>query len=181
VYVIFLNEITNLRNGTPNQLSYPPTKKKDIFDKLAETLPVSKLKNFFELWRPSFKTWTSLEVLSQVVKSMKCWYCCYCCIFCSIFDFPAHSKGPKKYFLKFVNYVGYIKMDSKNSATPETLETTVAAGTSSSWDGSNSRDNKNSNSRTYSSTLENWNDKGHPTTTGTPESVERETLKGKQE
>jgi hypothetical protein len=30
-------------------------------------------------------------------------------------------------------------MDFINSATPETLETTVAAGTSSSWDGSNSR------------------------------------------
>jgi hypothetical protein len=80
---------------------------------------------------------------------------------------------PKKYFLKFVNFVRYIEMDLKNDATPETFETTVAAGTSSSWDSSNSRDpihswdpqgrnkcnQKNSNNRIDSRTIESWTDR----------------------
>jgi hypothetical protein len=84
----------------------------------------------------------------------------------------AFESSPKV-LLKFVNYGRYIKLDSKNSVTPVGMAATAETYPHQRPRGINNCNQKNSNSRTDSSTIENWNDRA----TGTPESVELETLK----
>ncbi len=92
---------------------------------------MSKLKNLFDLWRPSF----NLDVLRVSISGS---------LVNELYEYVGTAASVAfltyEYFLKFVNFERYIKINSKNSATPETLETIVAEWTSSSWDASYSRD-----------------------------------------